>query len=431
MPVKPLSSQYDNTSWNNPTDPLAPKYINHAFDVAPVATLDLSKQGARIPINAAAPLQPARNAMQLPFTKSAPFPTAAFTPTPARLQMGVESQARAAQPPVNPALNTTASDRMAALGRSSAPVIGPIPAPAPLTPSPAGMGQMMSAPSQRAASPLGGMASSSPLGGMSSRSPLGGMPTSSISSRGGPMSYSPQGVGTTNPNAYAVGRNNKNFAERTRQSPMPMMAPLMPGRQAAPASMMLGGAPGQSSAPVMPGRDDAFWASMDNTAFIAEQDALRAADAGAEVKAAEDQANRERSMEVTTTAIPGTDYVIPFAGNKAMRPLPFMKADAPLPAGLVPTGAVRGGVQYGPAETAQTGKAPAFTYEKDPTGKITGAVYPVQDPQTGAWRLQRADINGDGVISPAEAAAAGGAAPAAASAGAAVKTKAGNSYTFK
>jgi hypothetical protein len=248
------------------------------------------------------------------------------------------------------------------------------------------------------------------------------------------MSYSQQGVGTNNPNAYAVGKNNKKFAERTGGGMMPSAPP--PGM-----SMMLAGAPPQPSMGGMQpapsalspsaGRDDAFWASMDNTAFIAEQDALRAADADAEVKAAEDQANRDRSMQVTTTAIPGTDYIIPFAGNKAMGTLPVMKADAPLPAGLVPTGAVRGGVQYGQAETAQTGKAPSFTYEKDYSGKITGAVYPVQDPKTGAWRLQRADINGDGVISPAEAAAAGGAAPAAAPAGAAVKTKAGNTYTFK
>ena len=259
------------------------------------------------------------------------------------------------------------------------------------------------------------------------------------------MTYSQQGVGTNNPNAYAVGKNNKKFAERIGGGMMPSAPPpgmsMMPSAPPPGMSMMLAGAPPQPSLGGMQpapsalspsaGRDDAFWASMDNTSFLAEQDALRAADADAEVKAAEDQANRDRSMQVTTTVIPGTDYIIPFAGNKAMGTLPVMKADAPLPAGLVPTGAVRGGVQYGPAEKAQTGKAPSFTYEKDPAGKITGAVYPVQDPKTGAWRLQRADINGDGVISPEEAAAAGGAAPAADPAGAALKTKAGNSYSFK
>lgn len=54
------------------------------------------------------------------------------------------------------------------------------------------------------------------------------------------------------------------------------------------------------------------------------------------------------------------------------------------------------------------GKAPAFKYETDVNGRITGAVYPVQDPQTGQWKLNRADLNGDGVVSAAEAAQAGG-----------------------
>lgn len=109
--------------------------------------------------------------------------------------------------------------------------------------------------------------------------------------------------------------------------------------------------------------------------------------------------------------------------------MPAPKAEAPLPEGMVPTRAMRGGVQYEPAQSAGTGKAPSFTYEKDPNGKITGAVYPVQDPQTGAWKLQRADLNGDGVVSPEEAAAVP--TSAAAAAGSALKTKAGNSYTFK
>jgi hypothetical protein len=167
------------------------------------------------------------------------------------------------------------------------------------------------------------------------------------------------------------------------------------------------------------------------------QSQQRAGESALEFQRRQEMEAAQRAAEgdptkVTTQRIEGTDYIIPFAGNKAMGTLPVMKADAPLPPGLVPTGAMRGGVQYGQAETAQTGKAPSFTYEKEPsTGRITGAVYPVQDPQTGAWRLQRADINGDGVISPAEAAAAGGAASAAAPAGAALKTKAGNSYSFK
>ena len=120
-----------------------------------------------------------------PEMKAQPFPAAAFTPTPARLKMGVEAQASAARPPVNPALNTTASDRMAALGRN--PSIKPLAAAAPkidlfATPAPLRQG---------------------------SKSPLGGMDTRSISERGGPMRYSRQGEGTTNPNAYKVGGNSK------------------------------------------------------------------------------------------------------------------------------------------------------------------------------------------------------------------------------
>jgi hypothetical protein len=201
--------------------------------------------------------------MKLPFTKSAPFPASAFIPTPDRLKMGVEAQAKAAVPPVNPALNTVASDRVAALGRSSAPPLA-----------------MSTTPPTPAAGPSMMMPAAPAIRPPVSQSPLGGMPTTSLSSRGGPMSYSPRGVGTTNPNAYAVGKNNKNFAERTGQMPAPMMMPMMPDRQAAPAPMMLGGpmptpsAPAPMSTPAMPGRDDAFWASMDNTAFMADQEKL-------------------------------------------------------------------------------------------------------------------------------------------------------------
>ena len=109
-------------------------------------------------------------------------------------------------------------------------------------------------------------------------------------------------------------------------------------------------------------------------------------------------------------------------GNGMMAP----RMPAP-PAGLVPTGAMIGGVQYEQPQTSAATKPPAFTYEKDPNGKITGAVYPVQDPKTGEWKLQRADLNGDGVVSPEEAAQM----PAPVAAAAPVKTKGGNSYTLK
>jgi hypothetical protein len=278
------------------------------------------------------------------------------------------------------------------------------------------------------------------------------------------MSYSQQGVGTNNPNAYAVGRDRAPVGMRMleraarRRDPRAIMAlagmeqqNAMQGQQMTMQQMREARDAqrfdqSQQNAMTMFELQQQANQQRDATNFGQQQEMFRmqseqrAGESALEFQRRQEAEAAQRAAQraaegdptkVTTQRIEGTDYIIPFAGNKAMGTLPVMKAEAPLPAGLVPTGAVRGGVQYGPAETAQTGKAPAFTYEKDPNGKITGAVYPVQDPKTGAWRLQRADINGDGVISPEEAAAAGGAAPAADPAGAALKTKAGNSYSFK
>lgn len=44
--------------------------------------------------------------------------------------------------------------------------------------------------------------------------PLGGMDARPLSERGGPMAYSAQGEGTTNPNAFRVGQNNSSRGER-------------------------------------------------------------------------------------------------------------------------------------------------------------------------------------------------------------------------
>lgn len=41
------------------------------------------------------------------------------------------------------------------------------------------------------------------------KNPLGGMSSAPLSTRGGPMSYSQKGVGTTNPNSYAVGQGSR------------------------------------------------------------------------------------------------------------------------------------------------------------------------------------------------------------------------------
>lgn len=272
------------------------------------------------------------------------------------------------------------------------------------------------------------------------------------------MNYSQQGVGTNNPNAYAVGQNRAPLGLRLleraarRRDPRAILALASMEQQNAQQGQQLGLMQMREAADAarfnqqqqnqltMFERQQLSMQERDASNFGQQKEIMqmqseqRANESALEFQRRQEAEAAQREAEgdptqVTTAPIPGTEYVIPFAGKKAMGTLPVVKAEAPLPAGLVPTGAVRGGVQYGPAQTTTDNKAPAFTYEKEPgTGRITGAVYPVQDPQTGQWRLQRADLNGDGVVSPEEAAAV----PAGvAAASTALKTKAGNSYTFK
>jgi hypothetical protein len=238
---------------------------------------------------------------------------------------GVEMQT-AAQRPTLPTINTSASDRVAKLG-------------------------MMSQPNVTAPSMAAG-ASAQPAMPMPSAAvavnPLGGMDARSLSARSGPMGYSPKGVGTNNPNSYAVGKNNKNFSERMGPMGQP---PSASPQMIAPAQMM---APQGQPQGAPAERDDAFWAGQAESSarFQTEQANARALTAERDVKEQADKLAREQMMQVTTTQIPGTDYIIPFAGSKAMGTLPIQKPDAPIPAGLVPQGAVRDGVQYGPAKQA-------------------------------------------------------------------------------
>lgn len=101
-------------------------------------------------------------------------------------------------------------------------------------------------------------------------------------------------------------------------------------------------------------------------------------------------------------------------GNGMMAPRKV--PDAPLPSNFEPKSTNRDGTLYGPKEpvTMEPPKLPdGIQYEKDPdTGKITSGVYPKYDPQTGGWKLTRMDLNGDGVVSPDEQAAAAAVAPA-------------------
>jgi hypothetical protein len=75
--------------------------------------------------------------------------------------------------------------------------------------------------------------------------------------------------------------------------------------------------------------------------------------------------------------------------------------------GMKPSGAnSQGDMQFAPAKPSKAETPTGIQYEKDAGGKITGGVYPVLDEQTGTWRLQRLDFNGDGKVSKDEAAAA-------------------------
>jgi len=329
---------------------------------------------------------------------------------------GVETQARQMQPA--PAMiNTVASDRVAAMGMN-----GPAPA----------MMQPAQAPLMRPAAPA---------------SPLGGMDSRPLSARGGagPMSYSPRGVGTNNPNAYAVGRNNQNFAERTAQMPMPQ-TPLM---QQAPATGMMMGA----SAPAAPalmapapagmapaGRDDAFWSQMsaDTSGFMASQDKL-----GADMQAADDQAAAKiedraqntaqeimgdmrktaRARETYPILDPNTGEVSQshhLTGNGMM--VPRNQAEQPLPPGMVATQAVRDGVQYQMPNAGKPAK-PNISWQQGPDGVSKVPYETVTNPKTGQTELRRVKIvddNGDGIDDRQQ--------PAVAAAG---QTKSGNAYSFK
>ena len=128
----------------------------------------------------------------------------------------------------------------------------------------------------------------------------------------------------------------------------------------------------------------------------------------------------EAPPPVDVARLPGTDYVAPiFNGKVSPQTLQMTRPETPLPPGMVPTEATRGGVTY-KAPGPETPKIPeGIQYEKDAMGKIIGGVYPTYNPQ-GKLVMRRIDLDGDGVVSPQEQAAA---------AQAAGKTPLGNSFS--
>ena len=315
---------------------------------------------------------------------------------------GVETRARQMQP-APPVINTMASDRVAKLGMN-----GPA-APAMMQPAPA--------PMMRPAAPA---------------SPLGGMDPRPLSARsGGPMSYSPRGVGTNNPNSYAVGKNNKNFAERTGQMPMMQQAPpsMMMGASAPAAPALMAPAPA-GMAPMPTGRDDAFWNQMsaDTSGFMAGQDKLGADMQAADTQAAakiEDRAQTtamdimgdmrktERARETFPSIDPITGAVTDryyTSGNGMMVP-----RNQPAPANMTPDDlaaaqAMGGSVTMnlpGGERVSFPGKGDAGNMPDFRTDKLTGRDYYMVPSETGGYKRQYVeDENGDGVVSPEEKKAA-------------------------
>lgn len=333
--------------------------------------------------------------MKLPFDQIAPgafataFPKSPTTGLPAAHQ-GVEEQVRKLFTPP-PMINTVASDAVAKQGMMGAP-----PMPADAAPTAAEAARMW-----------GPRPSAAPV------NPFGSMDPRPLSERrsGGPMSYSPRGVGTTSPFAFAVGQNNKNFDQRTGQPPgigafmaqgipSPALSPETFFGSAKPAPAAPGSLAFMTSAP--PGsRDATFWAdeAQKMNTFFGEQQKVGADMQAADAQTAADAAKQEQAMQVTTTPVPGTDYVIPFAGSKAMGTLPVQRPEAPLPPGMMPTQAMRGGVTY---ETPQAGKTakPNISWQTAADGLTKIPYETITDPKTGQTMLRKVKImdeNGDGI----------------------------------
>lgn len=179
---------------------------------------------------------------------------------------GVESQARMALPPRNPVTNTAVSDAMVKLGSQT-----PSAAPTSTTQQPTGI--LLAAQQPRAAAPMKMQ--------LPARNPLGGMDSRPLSERGsaGPMSYAPRGVGTNNPNAFAVGQNNKGFSRRVgNEMSLPDTGmPMMPAANMAPDIRGLMPTPAKPTPMQLPGRDEAFFDQMsqDAAAFSNEPTAAQ------------------------------------------------------------------------------------------------------------------------------------------------------------
>lgn len=375
--------------------------------------------------------------IQLPFTTAKPFPAQAFEPSPERLRMGVEAQARANAPKM-PVVNTAVSDRIAALGRN------------PNVPTPAeSAGPRIPLPRTAPAGTMPTRPASMPVNPLSRNAPAG-----AASSLGGPVPVGPQRAPGERALRIAARRGNIDAARTLYQADQ---------RQGSEGAYMRFQAwrDGQQAEQRNQERtQERTWQEQDRAQGRSwqtqDQEAERRFRAWQESKDTnqrqqergqardwqvqdqererqqqlEDEKRRSEEARKTyplmdpTTGKPSSAHFM--TGNGMT--LPTSKPEAPLPPGMVPKQAQRDGIMYGPADQVDKPQLPdGIQYEKDLNGKIVSAVYPTWNPDSKSWTLARMDLNGDGVVSESEKAAAttgsGSAGSAAGQTGSGIKFK--------
>lgn len=325
--------------------------------------------------------------IQLPFTTAKPFPARAFEPSPERLRMGVEAQARANAPKM-PVVNTAVSDRVAALGRNPSVSTPAAPFGQPAAPPAQPVifgGDVM--PQPRAANPL-------------SR----GAPAGAASSLGGPV---PVGRSRFDPNR---------MAEMMVRRKDPRGAQFLFGRAMQENS--------QSFQREMFGAQAAESAARDKTNFEQQQymfglqqDANATRDAtnfeqqqymfGLQNEAAQAEYERRRGDEMADQmgrGIESVDAMPVFGGgfvpvvkrrngtvDMAGGYMPGEKAEPPLPPGMEPIRASRGGVDYA-KPGAQKMEKPIISWGEDPQTQQRIPFQQIVDPETGEVVLKKVKI---------------------------------------
>lgn len=345
------------------------------------------------------------------------------------MSQGVEQRARAMREMAGP----QQPQMINGVQRYNAPPAA-APAAAPAQP------MMPAAQPQQAAAP---MMTAAPAQAQAPVNPLGGMDSRSLSARGGPMGYSQQGVGTNNPNSYAVGQKRAPLGMRLLERQARRRDPRAIGQLASMEQQNSQNAAQMSMAQMREAGDaqrfgqqqqqqmtmfqqqQAGMQQRDATGFdqqkqiLAMQGEQRANENAQEFQRRQTAASAERAAGSVVGAeamqVPGGGFV-PMVkkadGTMAMAGgfMPERKPDTPLPAGLVPTGAEINGVRYGPPPAPKPMRltpipgAPSMIQGGTPTPDR------VFDPYTGVF-YEAGQVPGRGTAQ-APAAAGSAAAPA-------------------